>query len=389
MRFAWTETEPDQPAYDVLVRLVALTDYAQDDGDLSPYLLDLDGNGEWSRTLLLPSDLRTSYQLCPVRDRPLRGRHPDDDRWGEILATGILDVTRASTLAASCTYGNPGAASILELPDALPQPWHTRRPDVPRGEVTHHELDADGGVSSVVHVYSPPGDHSGLALPVAVLFDGGSWLTLDAAATFDNLIADGIIGPFVALLVESIHGAARFGPSRVRSLTEPGLFLPFLLEELMPFAAGQWNLSADPARTVLIGQSLGGLAAAHSAMAAPHRFGAVIGQSSALWWPGGADGELSGKDVIDSYSAHPRAPIRFFLEAGANERDLLEQNRRMRGVLEGQGYDTTYREYQGGHDYACWRGGLADGLIAVLGTGDPAHVTAESVGLIPSRRSAP
>ena len=39
---------------------------------------------------------------------------------------------------------------------------------------------------------------------------------------------------------------------------------------------------------------------------------------------------------------------------------------RMRGVLEGQGYDVTYREYQGGHDYACWRGGLADGLIAML-----------------------
>ena len=38
----------------------------------------------------------------------------------------------------------------------------------------------------------------------------------------------------------------------------------------------------------------------------------------------------------------------------------------MRSVLEVQGYDLTYREYQGGHDYACWRGGLADGLIAML-----------------------
>jgi enterochelin esterase family protein len=67
-----------------------------------------------------------------------------------------------------------------------------------------------------------------------------------------------------------------------------------------------------------------------------------------------------------AYSTGTPAPIRFFLEAGATERDLLEQNRRMRSVLEVQGYDLTYREYEGGHDYACWRGGLADGLITML-----------------------
>ena len=42
----------------------------------------------------------------------------------------------------------------------------------------------------------------------------------------------------------------------------------------------------------------------------------------------------------------------------------------MRDVLDGQGYELRYREYQGGHDYACWRGGLADGLVALLGRPD-------------------
>jgi enterochelin esterase-like enzyme len=32
-----------------------------------------------------------------------------------------------------------------------------------------------------------------------------------------------------------------------------------------------------------------------------------------------------------------------------------------------RGYEVVYREYSGGHDYACWRGGLADGLIELLG----------------------
>ena len=120
--FTWTETQPDRPARDVLVRLIALTDHAHDDGDLDLYLLDQGDEGEWSGSLLLSSDLRTSYQLCPVRDEPLRGHPLDDDRWLEILALGIADVSNPETLPASCTYGNSGVASILELPDAWPSP---------------------------------------------------------------------------------------------------------------------------------------------------------------------------------------------------------------------------------------------------------------------------
>lgn len=30
-------------------------------------------------------------------------------------------------------------------------------------------------------------------------------------------------------------------------------------------------------------------------------------------------------------------------------------------------YSLDYREFDGGHDYFCWRGSLADGLISLLG----------------------
>ena len=301
--FTWTETEPDRPARDVLVRLIALTDHAHDDGEIDAYLLDPGHGGEWSGSLLLSSDLRTSYQLCPVRDEPLRGRPLDDERWLEILALGIADVSNPETLAASCTYGNAGVASILELPDALAQPWHARRQHVPSGEVTRHELALEGAESSVLFVYTPPDPASGGGpYPLAVLFDGGSWLTLDVAATFDNLVADGLVAPMVAVLIESIHGAARFGPDRVRNLTDPEIFMPFLLEELIPFVDANWNVSADPAKTILVGQSLGGLAAAHAALTAPYRFGCVVGQSSSFWWPGGPSGRLTGEDVLSAYS---------------------------------------------------------------------------------------
>jgi enterochelin esterase-like enzyme len=152
----------------------------------------------------------TRIEMHPDRDEPLRGRRLDDDRWIEVLATGMPDPTNPSTLVESCTYGNPGPASILELPDALPQPWHARRPDAPRGTMTRHELGAGEHGRPWFSFYTPPGYRSDRTpLPCSVLFDGGSWRVLDVAATFDNLIADDIIEPIVAVLVESIRAAAR------------------------------------------------------------------------------------------------------------------------------------------------------------------------------------
>lgn len=363
--FTWADTDLEHPAHDVLIRLIALTDYAYDDGELGPYLLEPDGDGGWSKTLRLPSDLRTSYQLCIVRDTPLRGHHPSDERWWEILGTGVVDSTNPASIG-QCTFGNPGRASVLELPDALPQPWHAPRSGVPAGTLIRHELGSRAADEpTVVHVYVPPGYATATApLPVAVLFDGRVWIDIDVAPTFDNLIADGAIPPTVAVIIESIKGA-----TRMQSLLYPGLFMPFLLDELMPFVAERLTITDDPARTVLAGQSLGGLAATHAGLHASHRFGLILSQSGSFWWPGGSEGELRGDALIDEYAAAPNVPVRFFQEAGSNEREVLDQNRRLRDVLRERGYEAGYREFQGGHDYASWRGGLADGLIDLLGAG--------------------
>jgi enterochelin esterase-like enzyme len=360
--FTWHETDPDRPACAVLVRLVALTDYAHDDGDLSPYLMTARGDGSWTLTISVPPTLRSSYQICPIRDEPLHA-HLSEERWMEILGLGTSDPLNSAILAAGTTYGNPGPASIFELPGALPQPWHARRFGVPQGTTTRHEIRAEGQDPAIVHTYVPPRyGPDAKPLPLVILFDAKMWMSIDVAATFDNLIADGATRPMIVVAVESIHGATRW-----QGLTHPEIFEPFVLDELLPWMHARWSVSRDPGETVLAGQSLGGLVTSHLARSHPDRFGWVVGHSMALWWRGDNEGGLSGKQVIDSYASGERVPVRFFLDVGSRERELLESVRLMRDTLSRLDYDVRYREYEGGHDFACWRGGLADGLVAALG----------------------
>ena len=90
--------------------------------------------------------------------------------------------------------------------------------------------------------------------------------------------------------------------------------------------------------------------------------------------------------LAEFQKAHPNnfrwmahLPLRFYLDVGACERphnaavdpDMVASNRAMRDVLRAKGYDHHYTEFAGGHDYSCWRGTLADGLIALLGRSTP------------------
>lgn len=349
--FRWTETDPARPAYDVLVRMIALTDYAYEDGDLAPYLMDRQPDGSWSLDLHLPSDLRTGYQFCPVRDRPLRGHHPDEQRWLEILATGVPDQA-PSAVVPDEIYGSTEPASVLELPDAPPQPWVARRPDVDPGELRRVELG-----TSVIYVWTPSAEPRA----TVISFDGSAFRERGIEVTFANLVADGAAPPFTGILIESIHGGARRGPDRVRGLTHPEEYAAVVLEDVLP-----WLGNDNP--VVVAGQSLGAIAAAGLAAVAPDRINAVIGQSAALWWPGDDEGGLAGEDTFASFRPTPPRPVRFFLEAGSEEGELLDANRKFRDILTTAGYDLTYREYRGGHDYACWRGGLADGIVTLLGS---------------------
>jgi enterochelin esterase family protein len=363
----WQDTDAARPAQDVLVRLVAFTDRAYEAGDVSAYLMEEGPGRSWVWTADLPPDLRTSYQLCPVRDRPLRGQPIDQDRWATVIAAGQPDPSCPDSLPPGCIYGNPDApASVLSMPGALPQAWAARRPTVPRGSLVHTPL----GGGSLVHVYQSPGA-SGSPTALVAIFDGQRLLATDVTATFDNLAADGVLGPLTAVVVESIRGSAARGPSRIASLSVAAELESFIFDDLLPMVEARYPVTTSPARRVLAGHSLGAVAVLHLSARRPGLFGSVVAGSPALWWPGG-NGQISGADVAEAYARTATAG-RLFLDAGTEEGDLRKDARAFHDRLATTDHDVTYREFRGGHDHACWRGSLADGIVDVLTkTGDAA-----------------
>jgi enterochelin esterase family protein len=172
-------------------------------------------------------------------------------------------------------------------------------------------------------------------------------------------------------------------------------FTDFLANELVTWVRTHYNVTKDPGKVVVGGQSAGGLAAPYVALRHPDVFGNSISLSGAFWWSpehsGGVCGAkcpetrgLGGDDFVDSttegnwmakqFLASPKQKIRFYLTAGAFERDregtgggILETSRQLRDILRAQGYDVKFEQFIGGHDGISWRGSFGSGLIAMLG----------------------
>jgi enterochelin esterase-like enzyme len=154
-----------------------------------------------------------------------------------------------------------------------------------------------------------------------------------------------------------------------------------LANELIPWVRAHSNVTTDPSKSVVAGSSFGGLAAAYTGLTHPELFGNVLSQSGSYWWKPDFQNEESEEEFswhARQCATRPRLPLRCFLDVGLLEtwrppRDdhpsQIIANRHMRDVLEAKGYSVQYSEFSGGHDYPCWRGSLADGLIALLGPG--------------------
>ena len=334
----------------------------------------------WYKTIKVNRKMRLAYTLAPNAAR----LHPMSLAFDADSITMAAAAARPDPLNPKIYRVDPDSVdaaeyrgnSILEMPDAPPQPWLAQGTSVPAGRVEKQRfMSASLHNEREIAIYLPP-QYSPHAepYPLIVFFDEDAYLSLIPTPTIlDNLISAKRIPPVVALLIGNAPGDARD-----RELACSPEFNRSLIDELLPWANHRYNFTTDPRRTVIAGSSRGGFAAVCAGLLYPGTFGNVLAQSGSFHLiPASnsdpADAGLEPNWMARKFISSPRKPLRFYLDAGSAEFNatggadsILFCTRNLRDVLRAKGYEVYFQEFEGGHDYLSWRGTLADGLIALL-----------------------
>ena len=242
------------------------------------------------------------------------------------------------------------------MPRGAPTSFARRRSNVPQGRTMRHSLTPGPYVARGrrdVELYAPA--EAG-PWPLLVVFDGNDYARRARLATIaDNLIAERRTRPFAMALLH--HGR----DARVVEYAANDVTLAFVIDCVLPLARKHLDLLARPGGYAALGASMGGLMAMYSGLRAPEVFGAVISQS-------GAFGVRPGRESIVFHLVRtlPRRLRKVWMDVGHLEY-LAPENRRLRRALRERGYEVTYREYHGGHNWTAWRDDVWRGLEAVFG----------------------
>ncbi|MFT4107985.1 enterochelin esterase domain-containing protein [Propionicimonas sp.] len=339
-----TFTRHDPDAEQVLLFVNRLTDERRLDDSL---MQRLPGTALWHLTYRMGADWRASYAFLP-RPAGARAAWRDDADQVAIRAAldhGLPDQRNRLT----CRNRSGRELSVVELPQAPAQRWLTGA--APAGELLEHALP-DG---RTCWTYRPPGADG--PLPVVVCLDGEVWLrTHNLPASVDALVLAGLIRPPLLVLVPSAGREARWA-----DLGGDAPLVDWIADVLLPWLGERFDLGPAATDRIVAGQSLGGTVALLAATLRPDAVGGFISQSASLWQPG----------VLERVASGLGAGTRGHLEVGRQEWVLLGPHRDLRDRLAARGVRPGYVEFNGGHDDACWRGGMADALQSVLGAGDP------------------
>lgn len=326
--------------------------------------------GVWYLSLRLSHHARASYGFSP---NPSPAAGADLKSWLRYVRTVRRDPLNPRRITFPKDPDDPkdfaSTHSLLELAKAPPQPWSRDkgwfRGTEERVRTRSRYLPRFRSVWVFLPERFDPGK---IRYNLLIAFDGIVYRdTVPTPRIVENLVDAGRISPTVVVLVGNAPGA------RTKELGGNPAFARFLARELLPWLRRRYGLTVDGSRTVLAGSSLGGVAAADAALRYPHRFGNVLAQSGAFLWFG-RGGESRPLSLMEDFARAPKLPVRFYLDAGTDESQaspgqsvsLGGSVRHLRDVLEAKGYPVVYSEFEGGHDYACWRGTLADGLLHLL-----------------------
>ncbi len=341
----------------VWVYITGMTDHHQNSQSRS--MQRIAGTDVWQWTTQLNANWRGSYCFIPTeRDDIFSAPSPDRlelrEGWRKLLPQAIADPLNPQ----SWKGGRGHAVSALEMPQAPLQPgWDCpQAPETPAKEIIWKSERLKN--SRRVWIFTI-GDATAEERPLAVLLDGEFWAqSMPVWPALTSLTHRRQLPPAVYVLIDAIDTT-----HRAHELPCNADFWLAVQQELLPQVKAIAPFSDRADRTVVAGQSFGGLSALYAGLHWPERFGCVLSQSGSYWWPhrgGHQEGMLLEQLKTGEVSAEG---LRIVLEAGVREPMIMQANQALYAQLHPLKESIFWRQVDGGHDALCWRGGLMQGLI--------------------------
>ncbi|EQB1499857.1 enterochelin esterase [Enterobacter cloacae] len=307
---------------------------------------------------------RGSYCFIPSENTDdfapdvFHGEQPDRlalrEGWRKLLPQAMSDPLNTQ----SWRGGRGHDVSALEMPDAPVQPGWDRSNTPYRQPVCIDWQSNRLGNRRRVWIFTTGDDDP--ERPLAVLLDGQFWAeSMPVWPALTALTLGRKLPPAVYVLIDVIDMAHRNNELPCN----PDFWLA-VQEELLPLVKQRTPFSDRADRTVVAGQSFGGLSSLYAALNWPQRFGCVLSQSGSYWWPH-RGGQQEGLLIAQLKAGEKTARgLRIVLEAGCNEPLIYRANQAIYDELHTQ-QQVYWRQVDGGHDALCWRGGLTQGLMTL------------------------
>ncbi len=246
------------------------------------------------------------------------------------------------------------------MPEHSPTLLAAQKKNIPRGKVTYHQVEtwmlADDGQRDV-YLYRPPVKEP---VPLIIVYDGVDYLErAKLNIIVDNLIYEKRIQPIAMAFLQNggDHRGVEYACSDATIMWLDNIILPLARKKL-----NLLDTVKNPGAYGVLGASFGGLMSMYTGLRMPEIFGKVISQSGVF--------ESEGRDfaAVDLIRARQAREIKIWMDVGRFDW-LLEDNRRLQPILRENGYDVTYREFSGGHNYTCWQNEAAIALEKMFGMG--------------------
>ena len=259
--------------------------------------------------------------------------------------------TKLAILTTLVSQLSLASITSAQQPDDLLGPDSKRQSDVPQGTVHTYTWDTSrvfSGTYREFHVYVPAQYDATRPAALMVFQDGtkyadpSNWFRIPIV--FDNLIHQGDMPVTIAILIDPGSKVTGPGerPDRANRSREydavTDAYSRFLIEEIIPEVAKQYNLTDKAEYRAICGTSSGAICAFTAAWMRPDYFGKVLSGNGTFV------NILGGHQYPSMIRTTPAKPIRVFIQDGANDLnnqygDWFLANQQMVSALKFKGYD--------------------------------------------------